>query len=363
MSVMDTMRKREGLLYAAGWAVVFALAAALVVYQHFSLGASGQLASHILRTWRDILPFFLLFVAHDVLATPFLLKDKYLPYALITLVLFGLFAVVLLTLSPRPPFAGGAPPGAPPGGPFGGPGPFEDRGPMDPEVMKLVIGLLVIGVNVGVKAVFNTIRSERKMQELRAQNMGQQLEMLRYQINPHFFMNTLNNIHALVDIDPEKAKESIEEFSKLMRIVLYDGSAPTIPLQRELDYLRHYVSLMRLRYPESVQIDLSFPAEVEGAEVPPLLMASFVENAFKHGISYQAASYVRVSVELRSRQITFCCANSVHGSEDTGPHGIGLENIRKRLDLMYGDAYTLQIEALPDAFKVLLVLPEREAAV
>ncbi len=361
---MDIWTKREQQFYAVAWVAVFALVPLILLLESFSRPGIGLSWGIVLETWLAILPFFILFLAHNTLAAPLLAKKQYLPYALVAAVLLLSFALWCLLSHNRPPVPEE---GMPPfGGPFGAdgrPAPPDGRRPVEPEVMKFVMGVLVVGVNVGVKAVFNALRSERKVQELKAENMGQQLETLRYQINPHFFMNTLNNIHALVDIDPEKAKESIEEFSKMMRIVLYEGNSRTIPLRQELDYIRHYVSLMRLRYPESVQITLSFPEKDAGAEVPPLLMASFVENAFKHGISYQAGSFVRVSVALEAGQLVFCCTNSLHGSSPAQAHGLGLENVRKRLDLMYGEAYTLQIEQRPQEYAVMLQMPEREAAV
>lgn len=361
---MDKLNKQENALYAVAWAVVFALVPLLYLLQALSQGDPFSWDT-VFQNWLGILPFLVLFLLHNALAAPLLLKKKYPAYIAVTLVLLVLFAVYCFSAGNRPPQPE---PGIPPmGGPFGWedgrPAPPDSRRPMTPEVMKVIMGVLVLAVNLGVKAMFNALRSEQKMQELRAENLGKQLEMLRYQINPHFFMNTLNNIHALVDIDPEKAKESIEEFSKLMRIVLYDGTAPTIPLQRELDFLRHYVSLMRLRYPDSVSITLSVPDKANGAEVPPLVMASFVENAFKHGISYEEPSSIAVSVALENRQIVFRCTNTVHAEKAAEAHGIGLENVRKRLDLMYGGAYTLQIGQEQDRFSVLLVLPEREAAV
>ena len=361
---MDTLNKQEHVLYAVAWAVVFALVPLLYLLQALSQGDSFSWDT-VFQTWLGILPFLVLFLLHSGVAAPLFQKKKYPAYIAVTLMLLALFAVYCFSTGNRPPQPE---PGMPPiGGPFGWgedrPAPPDGRRPVTPEVMKVIMGVLVVAVNLGVKAMFNALRSEQKMQELRAENLGKQLEMLRYQINPHFFMNTLNNIHALVDIDSEKAKESIEEFSKLMRIVLYDGTAPTIPLARELDYMRHYVSLMRLRYPESVKIRLSFPEEAGGAEVPPLVMASFVENAFKHGISYEAASSIDVSIALENRQILFRCTNTVHGEAPSGGHGIGLANIRKRLELMYGDAYQLETGQEGGRFSVLLVIPEREAAV
>jgi LytS/YehU family sensor histidine kinase len=170
-------------------------------------------------------------------------------------------------------------------------------------------------------------------------------------------MNTLNNIHALVDIDPEQAKVSIEEFSKLMRHVLYEGDQPTISLAKEMEYLRHYVSLMRLRYADTVRIDLSLPEEDGGAEIPPLVLASFVENAFKHGISYEKPSFVHVSVSVEDGKIVFRCSNSLQDSAQSEQNGVGLTNVRRRLDLLYGHRYTLSIDRSGDVYDIILLLP------
>ena len=238
------------------------------------------------------------------------------------------------------------------------PMPPPDRGlPLAPQVMHVLMGMMVLGVNLGVKYYFESVRGERRVQELKAENLDRQLENLRYQINPHFFLNTLNNIHALVDIDPEKAKESIEEFSKLMRYVLYEGDRPTIPLSRELEYLRQYVSLMRIRYADTVRIDLSLPESAENAEIPPLVLASFVENAFKHGISYERPSFVQVSLSLEEEGILFRCINSRQGAEQVRSHGIGPANVRRRLELLYGERYMLHIDENADVYDILLRLP------
>ena len=146
------------------------------------------------------------------------------------------------------------------------------------------------------------LENERKVQALKAESLHQQLETLRYQINPHFFMNTLTNIHALVDIDPEKAE----------------------------------------------------------GKVPPLVMASFVENAFKHGVSYEARSFIRTSVAEQDGKVIFKCANSRHPAKEDPQHGLGLENIRRRLDLLYDSGYTLYLDNQADVFEAVLVIPSEE---
>ena len=170
-------------------------------------------------------------------------------------------------------------------------------------------------------------------------------------------MNTLNNIHALVDIDPEQAKNTIVELSKLMRYVLYDGSRPTIPLSKETEFLKHYIGLMRLRYSDSVRIKVDIPDETPDVQVPPLLFVSFVENAFKHGISYQSESFIMVSLNVREGYISFSCINSKHETNQDPHSGIGLENTRKRLRLLYQENYTFNINENAKTYEVLLKIP------
>ena len=340
----ETEKKQEVAIYGILWLVILALVPVIMFFQGHSTGLAFQFGD-VLRIWLGILPFFVLFLLHDLLAAPLWVeKGKpgvYLGMLLGLIVLFGIYVWTSRRVPAGPP---------PPGG----------RGlPLTPEVMKVIMGLLMMGVNLGVKYYLKSARGERRMQELQAENLSRQLETLRYQINPHFFMNTLNNIHALVDIDPEQAKASIEEFSKLMRHVLYEGDRPTIPLSKETKFLRHYISLMKLRYADTVRVDLSLPEKDEGAEIPPLMLASFVENAFKHGISYEKPSFVRVTVTVEDGKIVFCCANSRQESAQAGQHGVGLPNVRGRLDLLYGDRYTLHIDQSGDVYDVLLQLPAR----
>ena len=338
-------KMQEVVIYGILWLLVLGMVPVIMYLQGHSTGLEFQ-AGDVLRIWLGVLPFFLLFLVHDLLVAPLLVeKENSLAYCGLLLGLMTLFGAYVW-MSRRVP--GGPPP------PHGG------RGlPMTPEVMKFVMGLLMLGVNLGVKYYLKSVRGERRMQELQAENLSRQLETLRYQINPHFFMNTLNNIHALVDIDPEKAKASIEELSKLMRHVLYDGDQPTIPLSKEMEYLRHYVSLMKMRYADTVRIELSLPEEDEGAEIPPLMLASFVENAFKHGISYDKPSFVHVSVSLENGKIVFRCANSRPDSAQEEQSGVGLANVRGRLDLLYGDRYTLSVDRSGNVYDIILLLPEK----
>lgn len=309
---------------------------------------------------RIVLPFLVLLLVHHFLLAPLLRKrlPLYIGLTMALLVLFGFWCFSPIGRPQGAPAFPGQnemmPP--PPPGPGGrGPEPQGRKGPISPETSRLITGILLVGVDLGAYFYMESRRKERRMKELEAENTKQRLESLRYQINPHFLMNTLNNIHALVDLDPEKARESILELSKMMRYILYEGNRPTIPLAQEADFLRHYVSLMRIRYPGEIRIDLSLPADCGEAEVPPLVFASSVENAFKHGISYEAESFVSIEVSCEDGRVVFRCSNSRHGAATGG--GIGVDNVRKRLELLYDEDFTYTVEATESRYDIRMNLP------
>ena len=226
------------------------------------------------------------------------------------------------------------------------------------QTTDLVLLVFLLSINVGVKLYFRSRRRDQEMQELQRENLHAQLEYLKYQVNPHFFMNTLNNIHALVDIDPEMAKDAIVQLSKMMRYILYEGNQQMVPLQKETQFLQSYLHLMRLRYTDKVDIRCDIAGTMDGATVPPLLLITFVENAFKHGISYARESFVHIALSTEEGRILFSCNNSSHSDVNDEHGGVGLQNARRRLDLIYGENYTLFIlDGSPESYDVDLNLP------
>ena len=225
------------------------------------------------------------------------------------------------------------------------------------DILTIVVLVLMFGANLGIKFYYRSRDDQKRLAELEHENLEQQLEYLRYQINPHFFMNTLNNIHALVDIDPEQAKDTILELSKMMRFVLYEGNKKDVPISREFDFIRHYVALMQLRYTEKVKITLDMPQESPDRQIPPLILITFIENAFKHGISYQRESFIDINVAVEGEKLKFKCSNSKADQANEEKGGVGLDNVRKRLNLLYDNNYTLAINDTPDIYQVELVIP------
>lgn len=241
-----------------------------------------------------------------------------------------------------------------------------DYQPIDPlpmlgpgELVAFFGGLLLMGMNLGVKLYFMSQRDRERQKIIDQRNLEQQMEYLKYQVNPHFFMNTLNNIHALVDIDPERAKTTIVELSKMMRHILYEGSKKLIPLTREVEFLNLYVQLMRLRYTRKVHINVDVPPQLPELKLPPLMLIIFVENAFKHGISYREESFIDIKVRVENKRLLFSCCNSkptqVQRTNEKG--GMGLQNVRQRLELLYDDDYTLDINDGEKTYEVKLDIP------
>ena len=200
------------------------------------------------------------------------------------------------------------------------------------DIMAIVVLILMFGANLGIKSYFRSRDDRKRLAELERENLEQQLEYLRYQINPHFFMNTLNNIHALVDINPEQAKDTILELSKMMRFVLYEGNKQGVPLS-------------------------DLPQETSDRQIPPLILITFIENAFKHGISYQRPSFIEVKVSEHDDAMHFSCRNSKGEKPNEEKGGVGLANIRKRLNLLYGHDYALHIKNDAELYSVELTLP------
>ena len=346
--------------------------------------------TEIMVVWRTLGAFFVVFVIHNFLLAPLLVNKHRKPlYFTLVLALVALFALYHCSSDHhRPPMPGQRPEmndphrppmptdmGAPPQGkPFDmgkkgpgvegpmmkGPAPGIHRPPLffgEHDLVLLVVLVLMLGMNLGVKLYFKSAGDAKKMDELASKNLEQQLEYLKYQINPHFFMNTLNNIHALVDINPEKAKETILELSKLMRYVLYEGAKATVPLQREMDFLNNYITLMKIRYTDHVKISVHMPTAVPEKCVPPLLFITFVENAFKHGVSYRQESFIDVQMIIEGKRVKFVCRNSKIDASDDTHGGVGLANVRQRLQLIYEDDYTLDITDEAKVYDVRLSIP------
>ena len=230
--------------------------------------------------------------------------------------------------------------------------------PIPPFAHLLMYSLLIVGVDSGLLFSKKWYENEEKQYILERQNSEMQLEMLRYQVSPHFLMNTLNNIYALIDLDSLKAKEAVMKLSKLMRYMLYENESGKVLISREFEFVKSYIDLMKLRFENDMIIELKLPENYDEFEIPPLLFVSFIENAFKHGGGNDHKSKIVISFNFEGRLLVFKCFNlksNVKTNADKG--GLGIENTKNRLNMLYGNRYSLSISSPDNFFDVTLKIP------
>ncbi len=217
--------------------------------------------------------------------------------------------------------------------------------------------VFLIFFSLGLRMIERNEAIEKRQKELEKEKLNSELAFLKNQISPHFFFNTLNNIYSLIGINTGDAQNAVLKLSKLMRYLLYDSEQGLSQISSEIDFMNNYIDLMRLRMSDKVKLHVDFPKKFENTAIPPLLFIPFIENAFKHGISYREKSFIDIAMEVEKDWITFTCRNSiVRRAEETGADrsGIGLENVGKRLALLYPGNHELFIDKSNAAFHVIL---------
>lgn len=330
--------------------------------------------------WIRMFTFLVIFMINAYYLVPKLLfHKKYVPYVGFTLsailICIGISIIIQNLLMPveplsMPPMDLG--PGMPPmelGSKM--PAPMGFRTPHIQEQKSLlmiftdnmIIAILVVGAGTTLKMMSKWLNEENRRMDVEKEQLKTELALLRHQVSPHFFMNTLNNIHAMIDINVDTAKDAIIRLSTLMRYLLYETAQGQTSLKKEVEFIESYITLMQLRFSKKVVITVKLPDRIPDIQIPPMLFISFVENAFKHGVSYQAESFVSFNLELNEHQLDCTIRNSKHPTKeikDKSYSGIGLTNIRKSLDLLFKDEYTLNIHENDKEFEVQFIIPVHE---
>jgi hypothetical protein len=341
----------------------------------------------IIGGWVRITPFILIFLIHNFWLLPkLLLRKKLALYLISTTILIVLINYIFIYSSLLHEFL------------FKLGRPFDPNGKIPPEIMdaiqdrgshlhargtghfgpgrgqgywrwhnpaylaftyNVIISMLVVGFNAAIKLTTEWFRNEQQRKELEKETIRTQLSALQHQVSPHFFMNTLNNIHALIDYKKEDAQEAILRLSKMMRYLLYDSESGKTSLAKEIEFLESYIDLMRLRMQKSVELKINFPVVVPELEIYPFLFIAFIENAFKYGIRPRGKSFIHIILEVTGKKLHFHVSNSktTEIADINGEGGIGIENTRKRLELLYGSDYDLNIYDREEEFEIDLILP------
>lgn len=231
------------------------------------------------------------------------------------------------------------------------------------HVVEVTIGAIyVIAFVSAIKLTFEWMREKSKNDELQKVQLQTELNFLKTQIQPHFFFNTLNNLYSLVINKSPNAPDVVMKLSEIMQYVLYEAKEPKISLLKEIDYLYSYLELEKLRYGEKVISDISIEGNIDDLEITPLLFLPFIENCFKHGVKNSDNVKVEISFEIRRNFLYFTVQNTIKKNQlKSVKHGIGIENVNRRLQLLYGNRYILDTGVVDNnIFKVLLKLPINE---
>ena len=210
-------------------------------------------------------------------------------------------------------------------------------------IFAMLVSLMAIGIAISIRYVMR--QSEKKQKEVEAE-----LAWLKNQINPHFLFNTLNNISSLTQIDADKAQDTVMQLSDLLRYAMYETNKPKVSLEGELEFMRNYIELMKLRCNEMTQVIERIDVEDGKVEIAPLLFISLIENAFKHGTNSNAPATIDISLLQKDGTLVFTSdnTNNPKPTKDRSGSGIGLENTRRRLDLLYPGRYQWEQTITPE---------------
>jgi len=221
-------------------------------------------------------------------------------------------------------------------------------------LMMFIVECLVILLAVGARYVIRTHEALVRAEEERRKSTEAELTWLKNQLNPHFLFNTLNNISSLTQIDPDQAQERIGQLSDALRYALYDSEAEKVPLSGEVAFMENYIDLMALRCNEHTCVERSLVLPDQEVMIAPLLFISLIENAFKHGVSARNDSVVRINLHGEGSDLSFVCENTLFekSTEDRSGSGIGLVNLRRRLELIYPGQYTYDQSVVEGMYRV-----------
>jgi LytS/YehU family sensor histidine kinase len=224
---------------------------------------------------------------------------------------------------------------------------------------QLINCIYLVGLTTGLKFFKDSMQQRQRIQEQEKQQIALELNFLKAQVHPHFFFNTLNNLYSLTLQRSDQAPEVVLKLSSLMSYMLYESGAPYVPLDKEITNLENYIALEQLRFGK--RLSLSFEKEVippdEPIRIPPLILLTFIENSFKHGMS-QTIGDGRIDISLKADQqeLFFQINNSIGETQPSG-NGLGLKNVIRRLDLLYGSNYHLHKSQTAGEFQITLKIP------
>lgn len=227
-----------------------------------------------------------------------------------------------------------------------------------PFTGSTAVFFLVLTVSTCSKVIQEWLGIEKKKQEIENEKLATELSFLKSQINPHFLFNTLNNIYSLALVKSDATPDAVLKLSSIMRYVLNETKHDKVSLEQEIQFIRHYIELQKMRLTNKVSIDFLLEGEIEGRQIAPLVLIPFVENAFKYGISTKETSAIFFKVKTTEKTLEFTSQNHIVTTNKERPEktGIGLVNTKRRLELLYPQKHILTVTEENNQFLVHLTL-------
>jgi len=205
-----------------------------------------------------------------------------------------------------------------------------------------VLGFFLVSSCI-IKFTIDWFASERIQRNLESERREMELQFLKSQLNPHFLFNSLNNIYSLAYQKSDKTADAIMKLSEIMRYMIYESNTPTVALSKEVDYLTSYIELQKIRFKDGAYIELTLNGEIDNQKIVPLMLISFVENAFKHGVVTDPAEPVKINIIANQKILHFSVINKKNQQNKDAQGGVGLTNVERRLQLVYPDRYKLNV--------------------
>ena len=330
-SLTSARRPLEALIHIIGWGIMFGFPFFFVERENGNINWMAYLRHSAVP-----LSFMIAFYVNYFLLVPRYLfqsqTKRYITYNILLLCVIGLMLHLWRSLTFDPSFV---------------PNPHRSGGP--PGWLFFVRDMLslvfTIGLSAAIRMSARWTQAEAARKEAERNRSEAELKNLRNQLNPHFLLNTLNNIYALIAFDTDKAQQAVQELSKLLRYVLYDNQQTYVPLGKETDFIRNYIELMRIRLSSNVQMTTQIDILPDSRTlIAPLIFISLIENAFKHGISPTERSFIHIHLAENETEVICEISNSNHPKNimDKSGSGIGLEQVNRRLEILYPGQYTWQ---------------------
>jgi sensor histidine kinase YesM len=206
-----------------------------------------------------------------------------------------------------------------------------------------VLFLLVFAFGTCISVTQRWLKTERTRKETENEKLNTELSFLKSQVNPHFFFNTLNNIYSLAVVRSEKTAPAVMKLSSIMRYILTETERDLVPLRNEVDFIHNFIELQQVRLTDKVKLNFSATGDIETMLIAPLIFIPFVENAFKYGVSTKEPSIINITINTEGNKILFYASNNIVASESNLMEntGIGINNVKRRLELMYSNKHQL----------------------